>query len=886
MGHWKYWFVLLLVACGEAGVPRVGDDTFESASWAGSYRSDGAPTDDEGGGGERVVEEADIYRFSGHRLYVLNMYRGLYVFDVRDPALPVELGRMPLSGNPVEMYVRGTRAYAIVSDYFSYWRDGLTDAALSPVQGSRIVGIDLTDPESPVEIGEVVLDGWISDTRMVGDILYVAANRSASFRDPAAPADEVRDELVVTSIDVSDPARMRRVEQQVVPGSGWFVHASPEAFLVAGTFYDDRTGSGATELRWVDITSPTGEMRFRGRVVVDGSIQDDSAIDLWENQLRLLTRSWDGSTTHLSVFDATRPDELPLLGRLDYFYEGGLFATTFDGPRAYMVHYMRIDPLEVVDLSDPTAPRVVGILEIPGWVERIAALGDRLVGLGIDDTDGRRVSLSLFDVSDASTPVLLDRISTGDDWSWSAATWERKAWTVDAEEGLILFPFSGWSEDGRTYRNALGIVELTRDALVARGEVEAPAAVERGSIYQDHVFAISQAAVQVVDVRDREHPRPTATLELARTVVGYARTPRAGVELVRPWLEWGWGSSTASPPSLRVTPLDAPDGRTEMARLALPRSADSVLAHGDLVVTVAASSYCGGPGVPRPEGDGGASYCGPSDRPGVVIVSLAEPTAPRVVASYDLPEPEPLAVEGEVDGGWVWSWSSWRTGLGAPFGGYAAGSPALAVGDGRFVLLRTRTVTCEGAAACRRVGIEPIRVGDGSYAYERGSRIDNALVVLDLSDAASPILGAALPLDEGAIEHPFVADGVLVYSRAEPWRIDEHGRSWVRYYLQRWEVRSPGRMRMYPAINVPGVAIALRDGGDTVVTLDRLWSEGPSEIGDGATTWLNVLDLAGDRAVRVGVLGIVGDAVSATMRAERVYVVHSRYLPLVRDGFE
>ena len=51
----------------------------------------------------RTVEETDLYRLEGDRLYYLNAYRGLMVFDVSDVDAPKLLGRSPIYGSPVAM---------------------------------------------------------------------------------------------------------------------------------------------------------------------------------------------------------------------------------------------------------------------------------------------------------------------------------------------------------------------------------------------------------------------------------------------------------------------------------------------------------------------------------------------------------------------------------------------------------------------------------------------------------------------------------------------------------------------------------------------------------------------------------------------------------------
>ena len=75
--------------------------------------------------------------------------------------------------------------------------------------------------------------------------------------------------------------------------------------------------------------------------------------------------------------------------------------------RRYVVTFRQIDPLYVIDLSDPTKPRVQGELEIPGYSAYLHPVGaGRLLGIG-------QGNASLFDVSDPSAPKLLSQVPLG-----------------------------------------------------------------------------------------------------------------------------------------------------------------------------------------------------------------------------------------------------------------------------------------------------------------------------------------------------------------------------------------------------------------------------------------------------------------------------------------
>ena len=88
-----------------------------------------------------------------------------------------------------------------------------------------------------------------------------------------------------------------------------------------------------------------------------------------------------------------------------------LRATRFDGSKLYVVTFLQIDPLFVVDLVDPQNIQVHGELEIPGWSTYLIPRGDRLLSVGVENT---QVAVSIFDVSDPGNPTMADRIFLGE----------------------------------------------------------------------------------------------------------------------------------------------------------------------------------------------------------------------------------------------------------------------------------------------------------------------------------------------------------------------------------------------------------------------------------------------------------------------------------------
>jgi len=132
-----------------------------------------------------------------------------------------------------------------------------------------------------------------------------------------------------------------------------------------------------------------------------------------------------------------------------------IWSARFMGDKAYLVTFRNIDPLWTIDLSDPTNPRVIGELEVPGVSTYIHPIGDdHLLTIGIaGDEDGLEwgvTQISIFDVSDFSNPVLESSLRLTPvleneyDWSYSysEATYEHKAFQYWEADGLLAIPMS------------------------------------------------------------------------------------------------------------------------------------------------------------------------------------------------------------------------------------------------------------------------------------------------------------------------------------------------------------------------------------------------------------------------------------------------------------
>jgi hypothetical protein len=123
-----------------------------------------------------------------------------------------------------------------------------------------------------------------------------------------------------------------------------------------------------------------------------------------------------------------------------------VYAVRFAGSRGYVVTFRQVDPLYVMDLSDPADPRLAGEVQLPGFSQVLLPLnGGLLLGLGRDaDAEGqlRGLQLALFDVADAAAPRLLQALTLGQAGSASALEFARHglALRVDGSVARLALP--------------------------------------------------------------------------------------------------------------------------------------------------------------------------------------------------------------------------------------------------------------------------------------------------------------------------------------------------------------------------------------------------------------------------------------------------------------
>ncbi len=245
--------------------------------------------------------------------------------------------------------------------------------------------------------------------------------------------------------------------------------------------------------------SAEGSPTYRGAAEVNGHLINQFAMSEFDGHLRVASTRFDrvGSSSELTVF-TVGDDALQQLASLRGLGPNEqIYAVRFLGDRAYVVTFRQIDPLFIIDLSDPAEPRVAGELKIPGFSAYLHPLGDGLllgVGQDADPRTGRPLGpqVTLFDVSDPAAPTSLGRVALPS--ASTSPTFEHRGFTY--HEGRAFIPAG--------YEAELFAVRVSREGLTVEEQIRGMASVLRTLPLGAQLHLIEQGWIETHDLETLE----------------------------------------------------------------------------------------------------------------------------------------------------------------------------------------------------------------------------------------------------------------------------------------------------------------------------------------------------------------------------------------------
>jgi uncharacterized secreted protein with C-terminal beta-propeller domain len=501
---------------------------------------------------EAGIDEPDTAKTDGRTIFVVTQGR---IFAVAAQGEPRILSSVP-AGDLYQLLLIGDRLIGIGSG-----TSGPADAQYGEVRQTTVAAVfDVSRPDAMRLVSRFEADGGYVSARVVGGTPRIVLRSEPTVRfpyptepspDPAALTERNRQIVVAATASdwlpgfrVTDPRGRQRASGRLVScdatyrpptfagfgmvsvvslnmadpqhshasgvvAGGSLVYSSSQRLYVATQGWMSVDGNGVpsyadeTLIHSFDVSDPaSASYRVSGKV--RGIALNQFSLSEHNGVLRIATTASDGGNESFVTTLTDQGQALVQVGQVGGLGKGErIYAVRFLGDVGYVVTFRQVDPLYVVDLSDPANPRVTGELKISGYSAYLHPIGDSLlIGIGQDATEeGFRqgVQVSLFDVSDPASPKRLQHHALGS--GNSAVEYDHHAFLYWAPLRLAMIPLSTYSDQGQTFQGAVGL-QIDRDAIKEIGRVGHPdsSPVVVSLVVGDRLFTVSLGGVAVSDL--------------------------------------------------------------------------------------------------------------------------------------------------------------------------------------------------------------------------------------------------------------------------------------------------------------------------------------------------------------------------------------------------
>jgi uncharacterized secreted protein with C-terminal beta-propeller domain len=451
-------------------------------------------------GGAYAIDDAP----SGSRAMIMRPYypqpSRFSVYDVSDPAAMRFTGSFDVEGSYISArLVDGVARFAVRSYPkldFTYPTDSSQPAQDAALAHNRDV------------INATSADTWLPHftvTSASGQTSKSEALTSCgdSYRPPSFSGFGM---LSVITFNLDKPADSTAAS---VMADGDTVYASADRMYVSTTAWDsvqNQTVAPApnTLVHAFDIRSKT-QATYLASGKVRGSVLNQFSLSEHNGLLRVATTDPTGGSESFLTVLQNNGEALVPIGQVGGLGHGErIYGVRFIDDAAYVVTFRQVDPLYVVELSDPTKPAVKGELKITGYSAYLHPIGPgRLLGIGQEATpEGRRagVQASIFDVSDPASPKLVTRTVVGGN-SYTSAEYDHHAFLYWAPAKLAVLPLSVYDQS-QQFNGAIGM--HVEDAGISEvGRMQPPSqngyspGIERNIVIGDRLYAVGYGGVLV-----------------------------------------------------------------------------------------------------------------------------------------------------------------------------------------------------------------------------------------------------------------------------------------------------------------------------------------------------------------------------------------------------
>ncbi len=439
------------------------------------------------------VDEADIVKTDGKYVYVVqNGYsQGNLIYDAdsstvqnhvyiinADPQNAKVVAKISFDNNT---YLAGiflsqdsNKLAVLASQYHVYTYDewkAQQNALLYRSDVYTFINVyDISNKVTPVLARNFTVSGSYFNSRMIGDYVYAVVSQSAYVQKDALQLPTVYAKKDISQVEPTTVYYSDQADYSKISGNYFTYNTfiglnirddsqTPTNMTVlmggASTMYVSQNNMYVTYPTWEDgqytsiyrINIDGSQLTFEAKGNVPGYLLNQYSMDEYNNNFRVAT-NWEKESKMNNVYVLNM--SMGIVGKLEGLaVNENLHSVRFMGDKVYLVTFKKVDPLFVIDVSQPANPKVLGQLKIPGYSDYLHPYDEQhLIGVGKETVEADQgdfafyqgLKLSLFDVSNVNNPVQLAKYVIGDRGTDSLALSEPKAFLFDKEKGLLVIP--------------------------------------------------------------------------------------------------------------------------------------------------------------------------------------------------------------------------------------------------------------------------------------------------------------------------------------------------------------------------------------------------------------------------------------------------------------
>ncbi|MDD1728282.1 MAG: beta-propeller domain-containing protein [Methanospirillum sp.] len=509
------------------------------------------------------VDEPDFIKNDGKYIYLISK-NTLTIVDAYPAQNAKIVSQIPVEGDVSDIFLNGDRLVIFTG------KNGQNliklAGSVAPVPSSEYqthaLVYSIIDRAHPELLRDISIPGKYQNARMIDGDIYVLNQESRTAGDYHMPvlfdgkkeiairnvrAPQVPPENYVfyslSSFNIHNDAQP--TAESFLLGRDSTLYVSPGNVYIAYKNQGTNPGSMPAQQKSIvhRFSIKDGKISYKSTGIFPGYLLNQFSLDEFEGNLRVattidVTGNNGGRSNGVYVLD---PDMI-VIGSLDHLASGEkIYSARFMGDLLYLVTFKTMDPLFVIDLSNPKNPGILGELKIPGYSDYLHPYDEtHLIGIGKDTTPNQwgvsatGIKIALFDVSNLTNPLEVGHVIIGEKGSDSEVLHDHRAFLLDQRNNVMAIPIkeiTNTPTPGSQYNGSYipsiwqgtyvygidpknGFTEkgkITKETITMNNYYEQGSAVKRSLLMDSILYTISPQNIMATDINDISRPLANIT---------------------------------------------------------------------------------------------------------------------------------------------------------------------------------------------------------------------------------------------------------------------------------------------------------------------------------------------------------------------------------------